>query len=296
MATPNPRPTPIDELADRVTRKRALWDAFFHEQLGTVDAERLIEAYLTLEDRVAEQAQRLAAVSAPAPTGTVLDETTPTTAEQREPTVQWAQTLLHHASHPDPISMHCAIPARAVEDAARHLALVEQRLAGARATIARLEGENANARESLRAIAAGVNSAFHECAVLVVEEDLVDGIPPQVVREVNTLVEMLLAERTRADAAERRVDDMTPLARLGEWALERIRGVYAGDVDAFDVQEKATTFGVIAPQTAPKPCGECCVCEEMDADVCYRDTDATTRARAALAAASGDTATTEGGT
>lgn len=97
---------------------------------------------------------------------------------------------------------------------------------------------------------------------------------------------------TRADAAERRVDDMTPLARLGEWALERIRGVYAGDVDAFDVQEKATTFGVIAPQTAPKPCGECCVCEEMDADVCYRDTDATTRARAALAAASGDTATT----
>lgn len=109
--------------------------------------------------------------------------------------------------------------------------------------------------------------------------------------DVSRALDCAEREGSRAETAERRVDDMTPLARLGEWALERIRGVYAGDVDAFDVQEKATTFGVIAPQTAPKPCGECCVCEEMDADVCYRDTDATTRALRALAAAGDDTTT-----
>lgn len=112
------------------------------------------------------------------------------------------------------------------------------------------------------------------------------------IARVLRVTERLGTAMGKLETAERRLADLTPLARLGAWALECIRGVSAGDVDAFDVQDKATEFGVIAPVTAPKPCGECCVCEEMDADTCYRDTEATTRARAALAAA-GDARSTD---
>ena len=80
---------------------------------------------------------------------------------------------------------------------------------------------------------------------------------------------------------------LMPLSRLGAWTLEHIRGDCAGDVDAFAVQDEAVRLGVIACVPAPKPCGTCCLCEEGDADFCFRDTDATAKARAALRAQEG---------
>lgn len=78
------------------------------------------------------------------------------------------------------------------------------------------------------------------------------------------------------------IDDLTPLARLGLWALSHLRGVYAGDIDAGDLQDKAAALGVIERVPAPKPCGEGCACVEYDADFCYIDTPATVAARQAL--------------
>ncbi|MBX9853897.1 MAG: hypothetical protein K2Y26_00100 [Gemmatimonadaceae bacterium] len=81
------------------------------------------------------------------------------------------------------------------------------------------------------------------------------------------------------------INDLAPLARLGLWALSRLRDGYTGDIDACDLQDQAATLGVIERVPAPKPCGEHCVCAEADADYCYIDTPATVAARKGLDAA-----------
>ncbi len=40
----------------------------------------------------------------------------------------WVGTLKHHAAHPDPISLHCAVPASLLEHAADTLASLSRRL------------------------------------------------------------------------------------------------------------------------------------------------------------------------
>lgn len=93
-----------------------------------------------------------------------------------------------------------------------------------------------------------------------------------------------------------REDVLTPLARLGLWALTEMRE-YAGDLDGYDVQEHAEAFGVVKAVPAPKPCGDDCPCAEYEAEVCYRDTKATEDARkilGAVAATSPDTAVVDG--
>lgn len=83
--------------------------------------------------------------------------------------------------------------------------------------------------------------------------------------------------------AFRAVHVLMPSAQLGLWALQHIRGNDTGDVDAFALQDEAVKLGVIKAVPAPKPCGPCCSCVEYDADICYRDTDATRRTRMILA-------------
>ena len=43
--------------------------------------------------------------------------------------IKWVETLRHHAAHPDPISVHCAMPARLIEDVAAHIEIVERTVA-----------------------------------------------------------------------------------------------------------------------------------------------------------------------
>lgn len=84
-----------------------------------------------------------------------------------------------------------------------------------------------------------------------------------------------------AVAAEReRVDALTPLARLGLAALEACRD--GDDYEGYDIQDAAEKFGVVVGVPSDRPCGEDCRCEEYDADICYRDTPATTAARSFL--------------
>lgn len=47
-------------------------------------------------------------------------------------TTKWAETLLHLAAHPDPVSMHCVVPAHVIESAAQALAAAERELEGVR--------------------------------------------------------------------------------------------------------------------------------------------------------------------
>lgn len=65
--------------------------------------------------------------------------------EQAESTVKWAQSLLHLAAHPDPISQHCAIRASDVEAAARHLASVERENETLHARVAEAKRERLDA-------------------------------------------------------------------------------------------------------------------------------------------------------
>lgn len=76
-------------------------------------------------------------------------------------------------------------------------------------------------------------------------------------------------------------DCLVPLARLGAWVLAEVRE-HGSDIDGGDVQDKAETFGVIAPEPAQKPCCENCACAEYDSDICYRNTKATNDALTAL--------------
>lgn len=64
-------------------------------------------------------------------------ETAPVSATE----IKWAETLRHHAAHPDPISIHCAIPARMVEEVASHIDALTARLSEAESEVVRLEGE-----------------------------------------------------------------------------------------------------------------------------------------------------------
>jgi hypothetical protein len=46
--------------------------------------------------------------------------------------IRWPETLRHHAAHPDPISLHCAIPARMIEEVADAFDTLTAELAAAR--------------------------------------------------------------------------------------------------------------------------------------------------------------------
>lgn len=67
--------------------------------------------------------------------------------------IKWAETLLHHAANPDPISQHCAIRAQVLEDAASALRAALTRAEAAEKVLARVEeacllacGDNSAAR------------------------------------------------------------------------------------------------------------------------------------------------------
>lgn len=147
--------------------------------------------------------------------------TTPTTAEQTEPAIKWAQSLLHHAAFPDPVSMYCAIPAHSVEAAARYLASVERENEDARATIARLEGELEVERMRLAA-----------CAVAARGGEVRDILPPYDSDSLRAVV----ALRTRADAAERRVEAVTSDAAVDAAARALCDGFRVVHIDGEDYQ------------------------------------------------------------
>ncbi len=172
------------------------------------------------------------------------DMTTPTTAEQPEPAIKWTQSLLHHAAFPDPISQHCAIPAREVEAAARYLASVELEILDARATIARLEGELEVERMCLAA-----------CAVAAWGGEVRDTLSPYDSDSLRAVV----ALRTRADAAERRVEAAV-MAAIEQTISEVDRQVVppaAQCIDYSAILRAALAAASGDTATAPAVCSEC---------------------------------------
>lgn len=142
--------------------------------------------------------------------------TTPTTAEQIEPAIKWAQSLLHHAAFPDPVSMYCAIPAHSVEAAARYLASVERENEDARATIARLEGEQ-------RALHATVFEAAEALGMPFDDEDTrtLKERAELHMQELHGFDEERERQQQRADAAEReRVAAINEMAKARRIARE----------------------------------------------------------------------------
>ncbi len=84
---------------------------------------------------------------------------------------------------------------------------------------------------------------------------------------------------------EQLIADLTPLANLGLQALEESR--LGCDYDGDDIQDEAEKLGVVHPVAVPPYCCGAdpeaeCICAEVDADVCYRDTEGTARGRAYL--------------
>jgi len=86
----------------------------------------------------------------------------------------------------------------------------------------------------------------------------------------------------RAGDAPTERDALVPLARLGLAALDACHE--GGDYDGGDIQDEAEKVGVVKPEPANAPCGDNCLCAEYGSDICYRDTPATTAARAIIAA------------
>ena len=115
----------------------------------------------------------------------------------------------------------------------------------------------------------------------------VRGRDPSVVKLSREQAQGVMAEvdalRAALAEAEAERDALVPLARLGARALEASRE--AGEFDSADIQDEAVEVGAVAPVTVTAPCGEYCVCADYGGfpTECYRDTEATTRARALLA-------------
>lgn len=194
--------------------------------------------------------------------------TTPTTAEQTEPAIKWAQSLLHHAAFPDPVSMYCAIPAQSVEAAARYLASVERENEDARATIARLEGE---IEQSNRLLGEALLRADRLQSDANARSGWLREAKQQRGFDDNVSFDVVWKDVcTRADAAERRVEAMAKGLKAVEALISESRGVIGLHLNGDDAPwEDLRTGGSF---------------EEW-----MREFDA------ALAAASGDTATKEGG-
>lgn len=91
-------------------------------------------------------------------------------------------------------------------------------------------------------------------------------------------------ELARAEVVQLRADlrALVPLARLGWEALQASREGY--DYEGADIQQHAETFGVITPEPVNPEwlCQRHETCECELGDICYRNTEATTRARAVL--------------
>jgi hypothetical protein len=64
--------------------------------------------------------------------------------------IRWPETLRNHASHPDPISLHCAIPARMIEEVADALATLTAERDAARAQVAAFQATYKIAVERVR--------------------------------------------------------------------------------------------------------------------------------------------------
>lgn len=67
---------------------------------------------------------------------------------------------------------------------------------------------------------------------------------------------------------------MTDLEKLRGFAQEIMEGWPFGDIDGADLQEIATKWELLVPQTMTEPCCEACECASMDAFplTCYRKT------------------------
>ena len=102
--------------------------------------------------------------------------------------------------------------------------------------------------------------------------------------EAGLIIKLTASEARCADLAAQ-VETLKPLARLGLNALDV---AWDGcDYDGGEIQEDATAFRVLIVEERTETCGDACRCAKFAEDcgwLCYRESEATTKARAALAA------------
>jgi hypothetical protein len=95
--------------------------------------------------------------------------------------------------------------------------------------------------------------------------------------------EEIAARRVEVEARRAERAALLPLARLGRWALDRVRP-YAFDLDGSSVQHQAIRFGALETVRVSEPCrADPCPCAEIGLPMsCVRDTPATQHARRIL--------------